>query len=327
MAAPTRRAYLSAQRAYLRFCQNFGSTPVPADESTLVLFVAHLAQSISFASAKLYLTAVRSLHIQLGASDPIAGKLLLERAMRGLKASKPAQRAVPKIPVTTALLGRIRPLLNLALTNDRAFWALCCIGTFGLLRSGEFLPTKHSDPPLITWSQLTQVTSESFFLEIKTSKTDPFRQGFRAPYFASGHSVCPFTAVITLWRNRTPRSQRTPDAPIFVLEDGKQPTRAWVVQRLRSVAEQLGLPRDSLSGHSFRKGGATSLAAAGVPDSVIKTMGRWQSTAYQLYVSLPMSAFRDAMLRMANSKVVFGGTSKLSSFNPQQFSELNEVSP
>ena len=41
------------------------------------------------------------------------------------------------------------------------------------------------------------------------------------------------------------------------------------------------------SGHSFRIGAASSAAAAGVPNHLIKAMGRWNSEAYLLYMKTP----------------------------------------
>ena len=41
------------------------------------------------------------------------------------------------------------------------------------------------------------------------------------------------------------------------------------------------------SSHSFRKGGASSLQAAGVGDAAIRLLGRWKSDAFNLYVRHP----------------------------------------
>jgi hypothetical protein len=38
-----------------------------------------------------------------------------------------------------------------------------------------------------------------------------------------------------------------------------------------------------LKTHSFRQGGATALLAAGAPEWIIKTMGRWRSDSWQIY--------------------------------------------
>ena len=39
---------------------------------------------------------------------------------------------------------------------------------------------------------------------------------------------------------------------------------------------------------SLTRGGATILAASGVPDRVIRAMGRWKSGTYRLYIDLQL---------------------------------------
>lgn len=56
---------------------------------------------------------------------------------------------------------------------------------------------------------------------------------------------------------------------------------------MRSAPQQAGVDATKYSGHSFCIGAASTAAAVGVQDSTIKTLGRWQSSAYQLYVQIP----------------------------------------
>ena len=54
--------------------------------------------------------------------------------------------------------------------------------------------------------------------------------------------------------------------------------------RLRKGLQSAGLDMSQFSGHSLCIGAATSAVAAGVPDHLIKTLGRWCSEAYHLYI-------------------------------------------
>lgn len=52
---------------------------VPASEGTIIYFASYLARSVRHCTIRLYLAAVRNLHISCGHSDPLAGKLLLRK--------------------------------------------------------------------------------------------------------------------------------------------------------------------------------------------------------------------------------------------------------
>lgn len=52
----------------------------------------------------------------------------------------------------------------------------------------------------------------------------------------------------------------------------------------KDMAELLGAPRDSVSGHSFWRGGASFAYQAGVPDLVIQRQGDWLSPCYREYI-------------------------------------------
>ena len=65
---------------------------------------------------------------------------------------------------------------------------------------------------------------------------------------------------------------------LWLHSDGSMPSCSWFLSRLHSV-----FPR-SIGGHSMYAGGATSLAAAGVPPSQIQAIGRWRSDTFKCYI-------------------------------------------
>ena len=66
--------------------------------------------------------------------------------------------------------------------------------------------------------------------------------------------------------------------PTYVLSK-KTFTRNFVTKALRDVLKDKGY-QGNYSGHSFRRGAATSAKNAGLNEDEIKLLGRWESDAY-----------------------------------------------
>ncbi len=76
---------------------------------------------------------------------------------------------------------------------------------------------------------------------------------------------------------------------LFRFSNGKVLSRPRFVERVRSALRLAGVNQAKYCSHmySFRIGAATTAAAKGVEDCVIKTLGRWESATYLRYVKIP----------------------------------------
>ena len=74
--------------------------------------------------------------------------------------------------------------------------------------------------------------------------------------------------------------------PSSIFEDGQFLIRRRFVDAVRTALSSAGVDQQKYCGHSFYIGAATTAAARGIEDSVIKTLGRWESVAYLQYVRI-----------------------------------------
>ena len=125
------------------------------------------------------------------------------------------------------------------------------------------------------------VNPKVIFLHIKCAKTNPFRQGHTIRLGVSGNVVCAVRALLRYLQLRGSEA-----GPLFHHKNGSPLTRVTLTAWLRTAVSRAGI-EGNFSGHSFCIGAATSAAAAGIPNHLIKTLGRWFSNAYQLYIQTP----------------------------------------
>lgn len=299
IAPATRSNYRSAQRSFLNFCAgNCIASPIPASESLLCFYIAHISQTISHASARQHLFAIRALHIDLGYASPLLDAPRLDKVMTGLRREH-GDSTRTKFPITTTVLHQLRPLLVLTDPQDRMLWAAMRLATCALLRTGEIAPDSPHSHRLLTCSDLSLERSRApprpyvARVRLKESKTDQFRKSVTVIASDQG-TVQALSAYLV---SRRPRP--LPSAALFAHPDGTPLTRSSLLYHTRILLSRAGIDISAYYGISFRRGGATSLARTGAPTSVIQEIGRWKSDCYRRYIAADEAASVSAGLRMS----------------------------
>ena len=70
--------------------------------------------------------------------------------------------------------------------------------------------------------------------------------------------------------------------------------------QLRRALSECGIDSSLYAGHSFRIGAATTAAARGMQDSLIKILGQWESSAYMIYVPTPHTTLAAVSRRLVS---------------------------
>ena len=128
---------------------------------------------------------------------------------------------------------------------------------------------------------------------IKASKTDPYWQGVTIHIGRTGGELCQVAAILGCMVQRGPQT-----GPFFIFRDGRGLTREQFVSATRSTLTTAGFKAEHYAGHSFRIGAATTTAQKGIQDSLIKTLGRWESEAYTIYIRTPQEVLQGVAGRM-----------------------------
>jgi hypothetical protein len=162
------------------------------------------------------------------------------------------------------------------MTQISEIWLGCmqCACFFRFLWSGEatvpsssaYDPAAHlsiADVSIDSGTTLTKV-----LLKIKASKTDPFRKGVTVCLGRTNRDNCPVAAIISYIATCGLSS-----GPLFRFEYGTPLTRPRLMRELRAALRSEGIDASKYAGHSFRIGAATTAAAVGVEDSLIKILG------------------------------------------------------
>ena len=142
---------------YLTFCQSITHIPMLTSELTLLLFVAHLAQShLSYSTIKVYLSAIRHLHLTAGLLDTFSAQSTprLAQVLQGIKRYQAFTTSPTiRLPITIQIMHNIKTTLAQSPMEYQniMMWAACCVAFFGCLRihCGEFTVPSQSNYDLL----------------------------------------------------------------------------------------------------------------------------------------------------------------------------------
>ena len=298
LAVSSTSTYNVGVRQYLAFCQQVRVPSIPLSEDVLENFCVSLSSRISQKSIKVYLSGVQHWSKLQGCRVLIKDMHRLKYVLSGIRRAQGNSFTRPiRPPVTVPMLEQICAFV--ARTESPfdcdMLTSAVLLAFFGLLRVSEYTCPSPSlyDPEIHLSIQDVSVCWERgvALVNIKMSKTDPFREGVTVRVSVLGHHLCPVHALVKYLLRRGASV-----GPLFVFQNGAFLTRDRIVDILSRALPSV----IDINTHSFRRGGASALAAAGTPDHIIQVLGRWKSNAFTRYIQLTDEFIVNAHRSMTN---------------------------
>jgi hypothetical protein len=276
----TSLAYQRAVRDWSIFARHGNFDFFPRSES-LSLFITFRFAAVSNILPILSGLAYHFKAIDSSRWDQARSSEEVKRAIRGH--AKLFPHVVKKaVPLPLDILAPVLLALNSpqACYDDVLWGAMATVAFFSCARAAEL--TSYDSPRFRNENKYSlrstlRLDSLGFSVHLPYHKSDPLYSGSHLWFTASdASSFLPLLSTFLRIRDLLfPTS-----AFLWVRANGKVPTRRWFVSELKRRCGE------TISGHSFRSGGATWYALQGASDSSIQRLGRWKSAAWNEYVRL-----------------------------------------
>lgn len=322
----TRRAYKSAWKDFLLFCENKGFQPLPAAPGTVALYLSFLARKIDHETGEITkeglsvptleqrLSAIKHFHKEGGYESPTSTRAV-KKVMAGIR-RRQRHRSEEAKPLMTYHIKRMVEALSkkaeiyAAKKRDRAKTssggeltegerrylrlletrnrALLLVGFAGALRRSEIASLRFED--------LSKEPGLGLTLDIRQSKTDQEGEGDLI-YLRRLESEYDPVRALDAWREASGLNQGAVFRPVTRGGNVQEKpitgrTANNVVQEAVRLAE-LSDPKE-YSAHSLRAGHATQATKNGVPAEIAMQTTRHESREqFADYVRNDEEAFKD----------------------------------
>lgn len=283
----TLRAYRARWAAWCAWCASQGAAPLPALPIVIAAYLSQRAlQGLLLSTIRGDLATIATAHrLALPNEEPPTSSALVREVLRGIRRAapepKPARALLPE--AADLMLAHLDQVEGLGALRDRA-----------ILLVGWALGARRSALVRLDWSDLEE-RPEGYAVRVRESKTDTDGGGRLVGLPEIGGPRCP-VAALDAWRiglldyaEAHPSHTGREVGPIFVSVDrhgrpGARLSGRGLSESIRRLAAVVGLP-DGYSGHSLRRGLATSAAAAGAGElAIMRQTGHRSVSTVRNYV-------------------------------------------
>ena len=288
LTAGSNKSYHRAWGVFHSFHKRFyGSSPLslPLSPPQLALFIAYLsAKKFAHSTVTSYLSAISYVHKLKGYQDPTKTFLIHKL----LTASSRQRLADFRLPITRPVLHEL--VRSLRHTNSSAFQrclysAMFLLAFYGFFRLGE-LAAKSATcaASLVQFKDLTFLVHEGqphmLKIMITTFKHNTTKKPFEILIGREDSlPFCPVKSTVEYCKLRGAQP-----GPLFCQPDLAPISVYQFNTELSRCLQFCGLDTSRYKGHSFRIGAASHAANNGFSDAQIRTLGRWKSDAFKIYI-------------------------------------------
>lgn len=259
----------------------------PISPTLLLAFLSSCAGSYSGTALANYAAGLKAWHLLHGRPWIVNAKELKAILDGATALAPPASKSSKRKPFTVDILSTIRTHIDLNDPRDAAIFACITTTFYSIARLGEFTvaairtfdPMKHITRDCVSKAVDRNGLPVTKF-HIPSTKTSPI-EGEDA-YWAAQDGISDPSAAL---ENHLRINPAGPKDHLFAWKHkkGLRPlSKPEVSKRLSAIAQAAGL--SDLKGHGLRIGGTLEYLLRGVPFDVVKSMGRWSSDAFTLYL-------------------------------------------
>ncbi|XP_066305028.1 uncharacterized protein [Branchiostoma lanceolatum] len=246
-------------------------------------FVASLHQNGSApATITSKLSAISFLHKLLGISDPTQSFTIQKLLLAIRKHRVPDGRLPISPPILKSLIDSLQTLTNLQY-DQQLFKTMYLFAFYAMTRISEITWDANSQHTLqLANLQLPPPTEIHAPIMVRFSSFKHSTPGCSASIAIRPQHGSIYCPVSNMFEYLSLRGNRA--GCLFLRSDGSPVSKNCFARKLRCCVAHLGLDIHKITPHSFRIGAATHAAQHGVSDSQLRSLGRWSSSAYSIYI-------------------------------------------